>query len=83
MVAISVDDEMVVDPLLRKEQRDVVRDRINELPENYRDVIYAYYITEKNYRQIADEQQVEIKTIETKLYRARNWMKKHWKEDDF
>jgi RNA polymerase sigma factor (sigma-70 family) len=53
------------------------------MPPNYRDVIYAYYITEKSYKQIADEQQVEVKTIEMKLYRARNWMKKHWKEDDF
>ncbi|RAN86124.1 RNA polymerase subunit sigma, partial [Bacillus sp. SRB_28] len=29
------------------------------------------------------EQNVRVKTIETKLYRARTWMKKNWKEDDF
>ena len=69
--------------LMRKEQREVVRNRLDEMPPNYRDVIYAYYITEKSYKQIADEQKVGVKTIEMKLYRARNWMKKHWKEDYF
>lgn len=80
---ISQSEESVVVPLLQKEQRELVRNRLEEMPPNYRDVIYAYYITEKSYKQIADEQRVEVKTVETKLYRARNWMKKHWKEDDF
>ncbi|MDE3840830.1 RNA polymerase subunit sigma [Bacillus methanolicus] len=69
--------------IIKKEQRNLVRQRLHELPENYRDVIYGFYIDEKSYQQMAEEQQVHVKTIETKLYRARNWMKKHWKEDDF
>jgi RNA polymerase sigma factor (sigma-70 family) len=73
----------VMVPLLKAEQRRWVQHRLKELPDNYREVISAYYIEEKSYRQIAEEQQVEVKTIETKLYRARNWMRKHWKEDDF
>ena len=73
----------VVNPLLRKEQRHIVRNRLKEFPKGYQDVIYDYYICEKSYKQIAIEKQLEIKTIETKLYRARAWMKKHWKEDDF
>ncbi len=60
-----------------------VRKRLDELPENYRDVIYGFYIAEKSYQQMAKEQNVQVKTIETKLYRARVWMKKNWKEDDF
>lgn len=78
----SAEPDVMV-PLLKAEQRKVVLDRLKELPDNYREVISAYYIDEKSYRQIADEQQLELKTIETKLYRARNWMRKHWKEDDF
>ena len=70
-------------PLLKKEQQETVRKRIGELPVNYRDVIVAYYITEKNFKEIAEEQQVAVKTVEVKLHRARKWMKKHWKEDDF
>nr|WP_309475250.1 sigma-70 family RNA polymerase sigma factor [Bacillus sp. 03113] len=74
----SIDHEMII-----KERRKQVRERLNELPENYRVVIYDFYIAEKSYQQMAEEQSVQVKTIETKLYRARNWMKKHWKEDDF
>lgn len=69
--------------LLKKEKQDNVMKHIGELPENYREVIIGFYIKEKSYEQLAKEQQVKIKTIETKLYRARQWMKKHWKEDDF
>ena len=69
--------------LIREEKRNMVRKKLEELPENYRDVIYGFYIEEKTYQQMAEEQNVQVKTIETKLYRARLWMKKHWKEDDF
>ncbi|WP_099354977.1 RNA polymerase sigma factor [Fredinandcohnia onubensis] len=80
---LSSPEENVVLPLLQKEQRELVKSRLHDMPANYRQVIEAYYIAEKSYKQIAEEQQVEVKTVETKLYRARNWMKKHWKEDDF
>ncbi len=68
-------------PILMKEQRERVRIRLKELPDNYREVIQAYYIDEKSFKQMADEQQVESKTIEAKLYRARRWIRKHWKEE--
>ncbi|WHY01078.1 sigma-70 family RNA polymerase sigma factor [Neobacillus sp. DY30] len=74
----GVEKEIIVN-----ERRKLVRNRLNELPENYRDVIYGFYIAEKSYQQMAEEQNVQVKTIETKLYRARVWMKKNWKEDDF
>lgn len=79
----AVQRESVETAVILKEQQQLVRKRLHELPENYRDVIYGFYIAEKSYQQMAEEQQVQVKTIETKLYRARHWMKKHWKEDDF
>ncbi|MEH7073032.1 sigma-70 family RNA polymerase sigma factor [Neobacillus drentensis] len=69
--------------IIKLDRRRLVRKKLDELPENYRDVIYGFYIAEKSYQQMAEEQNVQVKTIETKLYRARNWMKKNWKEDDF
>lgn len=69
--------------LLKKERLEMIHEKIAALPENYREVIHGFYIEEKSYKQMAEEQGVEVKTIETKLYRARQWMKKHWKEDDF
>ncbi|WNS76035.1 sigma-70 family RNA polymerase sigma factor [Bacillus sp. DTU_2020_1000418_1_SI_GHA_SEK_038] len=75
--------ESVEDEIIHKEKVSRVREKLHELPENYRNVIYDFYIADKTYQQMAAEQNVQVKTIETKLYRARNWMKKHWKEDDF
>lgn len=69
--------------VISTERRRLVRERLEELPDNYREVVVGFYIAEKSYQQMAEEQKVQVKTIETKLYRARHWMKKHWKEDDF
>lgn len=69
--------------IIETDRRRLVRRKLDELPDNYRDVIYGFYIAEKSYQQMAEEQNVQVKTIETKLYRARHWMKKNWKEDDF
>ncbi|RDW20235.1 RNA polymerase subunit sigma [Oceanobacillus arenosus] len=69
--------------IIEKERKQYIRSRLEELPESYRGIIIGFYIMEKTYQQLAEEQQVQVKTIETKLYRARKWMKKHWKENDF
>ncbi|WP_326946608.1 sigma-70 family RNA polymerase sigma factor [Bacillus alveayuensis] len=76
-------NESIELPIIQKEERERIRRRLQDIPPNYRDVIYAYYIDEKSYQQIAKEQNVEVKTVETKLYRARSWLRKHWKEEDF
>ncbi len=67
--------------LLRKEQKLLIAQKLRELPENYRDVVLAHYLEEKSYQEIAAQQNTEVKTVEMKLYRARKWIKKHWKEE--
>ena len=69
--------------VIKKERRQLIRKRLKEMPPNYREVVDGFYIQEKSYQELAQEQDVQVKTIEVKLYRARQWMKKHWKEDDF
>ena len=81
--ALATPRDSVEKEIIKLDERRLVRKRLDELPDNYRDVIYGFYIAEKSYQQMAEEQKVHVKTIETKLYRARNWMKKNWKEDDF
>lgn len=68
---------------LRKESKELVQENLARLPENYRDIIIAFYIEEKSYLQIAAEQGVALKTVESKLFRAKKWLKAHWKEADF
>ncbi|MGW6299489.1 sigma-70 family RNA polymerase sigma factor [Peribacillus butanolivorans] len=79
-LGLSDDVEAV---FFRNEKRKQVLRKLNDLPEGYRDVVYGYYIQEKTFQQIAEEQQIQVKSVEVKLYRARNWMRKHWKEEDF
>lgn len=68
---------------IRMEKQRDIRTRIQELPAKYRAVVYDYYFLEKSYRQIAEERGVKVKTVESTLYRARKWMQKHWKREDF
>lgn len=69
--------------LIDKERKTLLHRRLNDMPPNYRDVVQAYYLDEKSYQQIAVEQQVELKTVESKLYRARHWIRKNWLKEDF
>lgn len=68
--------------VLDRERREEIARNLHALPENYRSVIVAYYLEEKSYREIAAELGVEVKTVESRLYRAKQWMRKHWREDD-
>lgn len=68
---------------LRQEELRQVQAKVNEMPDGYRSVVTAFYIEEKSYEQIAAETGLERKSVESKLYRARSWMKKHWRKEDF
>lgn len=72
----------VEDTVLEREKRSRVHDYVDQLPEHYRDVVVAFYIEEKSYQQIAQEQQIALKTVESKLYRAKQYLRKAWKEED-
>jgi RNA polymerase sigma factor (sigma-70 family) len=75
---ISVEDEVMTAQLQQR-----VRDCLHEIPDNYRQVVLAYYIEDKSYQEIAIQQGVAIKTVESKLYRAKQWIRKHWKEEEW
>lgn len=70
-------------PLLEKERQVLVHTMLNRMPANYREVMRAFYLEEKTHKQIAAEQGVAEKTIASKLHRARKWIQKNWREDDF
>lgn len=71
------------DEVLNKQQQQKIRDYLDHMPVNYRDVVVAFYMEEKTYQEIAAEQGVALKTVESKLYRAKQWIRKHWKEEDW
>ncbi|WP_191297159.1 RNA polymerase sigma factor [Paenibacillus sp. PL91] len=68
---------------IEQEDRQHVRERVGEMPDNYREVVTAYYMEDKSYEQIAAETGLELKSVESRLYRARSWMRRHWRKEDF
>lgn len=50
------------------------------LPERYRSVVYQYYFQEKSCSEIALDQGVAVRTIESRLYRSRKLIKENLRE---
>lgn len=69
--------------VLMKETTELVRKKLHEIPVNYHEVLTAYYIQHQSYQDIASAHGVTVKTIESKLYRAKQWLRNNWKEEDF
>lgn len=62
--------------LLRQENSDLIRQEINKLPEIYNTVMIMYYFQDLSPQEISDILEVPRKTIDTRLFRARNLIKK-------
>ncbi|WP_281883223.1 RNA polymerase sigma factor [Paenibacillus sp. YYML68] len=67
--------------ILSKEKHEHVHRCVDKLPQHYRDVVYAYYMEEKSQKEIAEEQQMPLRTVESKLYRAKQLLRKAWRRD--
>ena len=61
--------------ILETEQRDKVRRALDRLDERYRSVVVLLYYQKMSYEQIAAVLQLRVKTVETRLYRARKMLR--------
>jgi len=76
---ISAGEECDPDKLLlQKERESMVREIINQLPGIYRQVLYKFYFQGMSYEEIAHEEGISLKTVESRLYRARNVFRQRW-----
>lgn len=57
--------------MLVREEIWSLREKIQDLPPVYRRTIHQYYFHELTYRQIAQADGVTVRTVESRLYRAR------------
>jgi RNA polymerase sigma-70 factor (ECF subfamily) len=69
-------DEGPEDAALRRERYRQLHAAIQGLPPDYREVILLYHFYHLSYQQIADRLGVPVRTVETRLYRARILLKK-------
>lgn len=83
LAGVAGSNQDVQKAVLRNHLKERMKRKLDEVPENYREVLYAFYFEEKTYQEIAREQGIEIKSVESKLYRAKNWIRKRWKEEEF
>lgn len=67
--------------LLHHENRDKVRQVCQSLPEIYSKVIYQFYFQSRSYRDIASAEGISLKTVESRLYRARSMFREKWREE--
>ncbi len=69
--------------LIRGEKRNQVKKAIAALPENYRRVLQDYYFKEMSYQDIAAQEGLGVRAIESRLYRARHLFRQKWGESDY
>ncbi|MCM1173134.1 MAG: sigma-70 family RNA polymerase sigma factor [Clostridium sp.] len=68
--------ELPEDIIENEASQKIVRDLIYALPEDYRQVLVAYYFEERKVDEIAEALDVPTGTVKTKLYRARKQLQK-------
>ncbi|WP_326909738.1 RNA polymerase sigma factor [Sedimentibacter sp. MB31-C6] len=68
--------------LVDKERKEVLKRALSNMPEIYRVAIEKYYFQDKSYKVIAKEEDVPIKTIASRLYRAKILLKEKWREEN-
>ncbi|MBL0386097.1 RNA polymerase sigma factor [Tumebacillus sp. ITR2] len=61
--------------LIRRETQSEVRRVIEEMPEKYRSILVMYHFQNMSYQDIADNQEISPRTVETRLYRAKQMMR--------
>lgn len=62
--------------LIAKEDAWQLREQIQTLPPLYRRTINQYYFLDLSYQEIAKEEGISVKTVESRLYRARTLLRK-------
>ncbi|PLT46643.1 RNA polymerase sigma factor RpoE [Paenibacillus pasadenensis] len=69
--------------VIERERRREVRRKVAELPQEYRTMIRDFYFRRRTQEEISQERGLRLRSVESKLYRARSWMRRHWQKEDF
>lgn len=80
------DDDISSDPVLsyeRSEKIEAVRNAINSLDDDYRQVLILRETEGCSYKEISDIMGIEMGTVKSKIFRARNLVKEYLKKRNF
>lgn len=67
---------------LERERQEELQIALNSIPEIYSITLKKFYFEDKSYEEIAKEENVTIKTIASRLYRAKILLKEKWRKED-
>lgn len=62
--------------LSKTDAKAAVADTLEQMPDHLRSVLQHYYMEDKSYRTIADEEGISISTLKMRLFRAKKMFKK-------
>lgn len=68
--------------LFQKERRAEIQKVLEIMPSSYRRVIEDYYFREMSYQEIASQEGLGLRAIESRLYRAKHLFRQKWGEAD-
>lgn len=80
---LPASEDDLLKELMKDERRGELYTKLSQLPTGHRQVITAFYLEGKSHEEIANEQKKSVKTVESRLYRARAWIREHWKEEEW
>lgn len=76
------DSESIDMDFLKREDEKRIVSLCNELPQKYCTILKKYYIHSKSYNEIALEEGISTKTVESRLYRGRKLLRQKWEEEN-
>ncbi|BFH67041.1 MAG: RNA polymerase sigma factor [Paenibacillus dendritiformis] len=82
IVALPHQDEeaMPEEWVIKRERCEQVRRTLGSLPDKYRTVMVLYHMRQRSYAEIAEQLKMPVRTVETRLYRAKALFKNVWNE---
>jgi len=72
---IEDESENILDELIHTEQMALLRRELAFIQSDYRNIVVAYYIDNKNVREIAEALSLSVNTVKSRLLRARQILK--------
>jgi len=70
----------VQDMIVKEEEQTLLKECLRRIPEHYETVIRKSYEENKNSKQIASEEKISVRTVETRLYRGKKILKECFEE---
>jgi len=75
------DGEMLIqDIILQAEEKDLLAECLRKIPEHYGSILRKSFEENKSSRQIALEENISVRTVETRLYRGKKILREYFKE---